>query len=370
MKKSLIILIVCAVFSLLCCWAFFFFKVDLGDVSYPSDWDTHVVSSIDDDIQADSMRCWTFQLVWNDMVNEVVKQDVVFNPQLKEVENLNKQTFTKDQLSEDSYYTKFWLMTKDIKKEIENWIDERFDETSDILDQFNRDNVPQSDSDYDWTSQKEYFFYAMLKKVFEFPTVFDKLEKWSFNNRYENIKYFWIDKKSKSKLRSQVAVLYYNDDSDFAVSLRTKEWESVILSRGTNKKSFLESYNAILKKAEKYDWDKSFWSHDYLKVPNLNVDVERKYEEFKNKPFLAADWDSCEISQAVQTIQFELDEKWWKIKSEAAISLTKSAAVMPTKQPEPRYFYFDKPFMIFLKEADKEIPYYAAQVSNITLFQK
>jgi hypothetical protein len=41
------------------------------------------------------------------MVNEVVKQDVVFNPQLKEVENLNKQTFTKDQLSEDSYYTKF-----------------------------------------------------------------------------------------------------------------------------------------------------------------------------------------------------------------------------------------------------------------------
>jgi hypothetical protein len=43
---------------------------------------------------------------------------------------------------------------------------------------------------------------------------------------------------------------------------------------------------------------------------------------------------------------------------------------MPTKEPEPRYFYFDKPFMIFLKEANKDIPYYAAQVSNITMFQK
>jgi hypothetical protein len=33
------------------------------------------------------------------MVNNVVKQDIVFNPQLKVAENLNKQTFTTEQLS-------------------------------------------------------------------------------------------------------------------------------------------------------------------------------------------------------------------------------------------------------------------------------
>jgi hypothetical protein len=41
------------------------------------------------------------------MIKEVVKKDVVFNPQLKIVENLNKQTFTEKELSSKSYYSKF-----------------------------------------------------------------------------------------------------------------------------------------------------------------------------------------------------------------------------------------------------------------------
>jgi len=53
------------------------------------------------------MWCGTFQLVRNDMVNEVVKQDVIFTPQLEIVKNLNKQTFTNKQLSPNSYYAKF-----------------------------------------------------------------------------------------------------------------------------------------------------------------------------------------------------------------------------------------------------------------------
>lgn len=163
MKKSLIILIVCAVFSLLCCWAFFFFKVDLGDVSYPSDWDTHIVSSIDDDIQADTMWCWTFQLLWNDLINDFVKQDVVFNPQLKIVENLNKQTFTSDELSPNDYYKITALFTKKLKTVIEEWIKEKFDETSDILDSIDWSNAAEKESDYT-PNYQVYLFYTMLKK--------------------------------------------------------------------------------------------------------------------------------------------------------------------------------------------------------------
>jgi hypothetical protein len=36
---------------------------------------------------------------------------------------------------------------------------------------------------------------------------------------------------------------------------------------------------------------------------------------------------------------------------------------------EYRYFYFDKPYVMFLKEADKDLPYFAAQIYDITLFQ-
>ena len=71
------------------------------------------------------------------------------------------------------------------------------------------------------------------------------------------------------------------------------------------------------------------------------------------------------IEEALQTIQFKLDNKGGKIKSEAAISAKLSAIV--AKQ---RHFNFDGNFAIFLKETEKEKPYFAANVDNILLFQK
>lgn len=36
---------------------------------------------------------------------------------------------------------------------------------------------------------------------------------------------------------------------------------------------------------------------------------------------------------------------------------------------EYRYFYFNEPYLMFLKEENKDLPYFAAQISDITLFQ-
>jgi hypothetical protein len=42
--------------------------------------------------------------VWNEMIDKIIKTDVIFNPQLIQAENLNKKTFTKDELSDSSYF--------------------------------------------------------------------------------------------------------------------------------------------------------------------------------------------------------------------------------------------------------------------------
>lgn len=52
-----------------------------------------IVPTMSDTIMADSSWCGTFQLVWNDMKNEIVKKDIIFNPQLDMVSNLNKEEF-------------------------------------------------------------------------------------------------------------------------------------------------------------------------------------------------------------------------------------------------------------------------------------
>ena len=301
------------------------------------------------------------------MVNEVVKQDVVFTPQLKIVENLNKQTFKKRELSPTSYYAKFWLLTLDLKDEIEKWIKNKFNETSNVLNQLDWSNVPQSDSYYNWKKRARYWFYAMLKKIFKFENVFDELDSWRFNNKHDNIKYFWIKWTSDSKLYKQVYIYYYNSDNDFAVFLKTKEGENVILARWVSWNSFMDIYNNILKNRVEYKWNHYFTKNDYLKVPELSIKTLAEFTELEDKEFTTVGgiW---KIEKALQTIELKLDEKWWEIKSEAWIMAEIEDSELPMVE-EHRYFYFDQPYIIMLKESDKDLPYFAAQISDITLFQ-
>ena len=76
----------------------------------------HISTSIDDDVIDNSLWCGTFQLVWNNLIDDIVKQDVVFHPQLQIVENLNKKTFSNEYISTDSYFSKFGLLTLDLKE--------------------------------------------------------------------------------------------------------------------------------------------------------------------------------------------------------------------------------------------------------------
>lgn len=327
----------------------------------------NVLTSIDDDVTDNSLWCGTFQLVWNDMVNNVVKQDVVFSPQLKDVENLNKQTFSEKYLSYNSYYTKFWLLTLDLKDEIEKWIREKFNETSDILDQLDWSNVPQSDEDYDSMDTKRYWFYAMLKKIFNFKTAFDELSMWSFDGKYDNIEYFGINWKSNEILYDQVHVYYYNSNDDFAVALKTNEWEEIILAVWIEGNSFMKMYSNLIRNESAYGWNHYFTEYDYLQVPNLQTKTLVEFKNLENKDFFAKDGKWYFIGKALQAIEFELNKSWWYIKSEAWIEMTENAMLI--EKIEHRYFKFDKPFVMFWKEADKTLPYFAAKISDITLFQ-
>jgi len=378
MKKRTIIWICIVVIFLVILTTLWFLYCKKRNFSFWNWWNSNfindgslrVLPSIDDKVTADSMRCWTFQLVWNDMVNNVVKQDVVFNPQLQVVENLNKQTFSNKYLSENSYFSKFGLLTLDLKAAIENWIKEKFNETSDILDQLDWSDIPQSDDYYDWKPEKRYGFYAMLKKIFNFENAFDELDKWNFDDKYNNIEYFWIKWSSDNKLRNQVYVYYYNSDNDFAVALKTKEWEDIILTRWIKWNTFMEIYYNILKEDKNYKWKHYFTKDDYLKVPNLKVKTLTEFEDLEDHSFLAADGDVCNIEKALQTIEFELNKSGWYIKSEAFIEMYKNTSAWEYVEVEHRYFYFDKPFIMFWKESDKGLPYFAAQISDITLFQE
>lgn len=318
-----------------------------------------VVPSIKDKISSDTAWCATFQLVWNDMKDELVGQDVVLTPQLEMVSNLNEETFTEDMISDDYYYKKYGVKSLELKEEIKKGIKEKFNEESEILDLF------------EWSEEideNRYFFYTMLKREFEFPKVFDVLETGSFGEKEDGVKYFGIDSNSDKVLREQVKVLFYNSEDEFAVLLETKNGDEVILYKGPEGETFQEIYNNMIEKEKNYKGDKYLLSIDKLKVPYITFKEKREYDEFAGKPFKTADGGIAQIEKAIQTIEFELTEKGGKIKSEAAIDVTKNAIVFEPK--EPRNFYVDDTFTMFLREEGRGVPYFATIISDIEKVQE
>lgn len=315
--------------------------------------DINVALTMDDKIENNTVWCGTFQLIWNDLKNDFAKQDIEFTPQLEVVKNLNKGQFNTSKISDNSYYKAQGIPTEKLKAEIEKGIKDKFNETSDILDGFDFDGNPD-----------KYLLYAMLKKEFKFNKQFEELENGQFG-AYENVKYFGTKENSSEELREQIQVLYYKSRDEFAVKLLTKQNDEIIIAKGIDKDTFNETYKEIQDKQNSYDGEKEFLKTDTLKIPNIDFKTEKEFKELENKPFKISDGNSYIIEKAIQTIQFELDKTGGKIKSEAGMGIAKTALI----REEPREFSVDNTFSLFLKENDKDMPYFAAKIENINQFQ-
>jgi len=314
------------------------------------------VLSLEDEIQNDAIWCGTFQLIWNDLKNDLAKQDIVFTPQLQVIENLNKETFTTDDISEQYYYKKVGFPSIELKEEIEKAIKDKFNETSNILD------------DFDWNGRdpEDYFLYAMLKKEFKFEKAFEELQNGKFGN-YDNVKYFGIKEEESDELREQVKVLYYNSKDDFAIKLETKQEDEVILCKNPQGNTFNEIYKNITQQTEEYKGSRSIQEGELLKVPNIKLNEKNEFTEIQNKVFYFSNGLPYSIEKAIQTIEFELDRKGGKIKSEAGMMVNfESAMVVPD---EIREFLVNDTFAMFLIEEDKDTPYFAGKIDDITKFQ-
>ena len=298
----------------------------------------------------DSNKVWvgTFNLVWNDFMNDVVKGKVEFEDGESELANeLNKQSFTADQLSEDSYFKiQGQAKGEGLKNKIQNGIKQKFNENSQLIDRI------------DWNDSNGYVLYAMLKKEFNFLEPFSTaMGSMKFNNSETRVKCFGVDSSNNPIASKNVEILFYNSENDFAIKLKTKEGEEVILYKTTGEnKSFEENYEEIKKEQSNYSEKTTFGKEDMLRVPFIKVNDEINYDELCGREIINSEYY---IKQALQTIDFELNNIGGSVKSEAVIDATQKAI---TKNA--RKMIFDSDFILYLKEENKEQPYFALKVDN------
>ena len=279
----------------------------------------------------DTNKVWvgTFNLVWNDFMNDVIGGKIEFEDGYSSMaEELNKQPFTVEELSVNSYFKIHGEENITLKNKIEQGIKEKFNETSSIIDKC------------DWGNEQGYVLYAMLKKEFNYLEKFPTLKDDTFADSVEKVKYFGIEPNTLQSGGENVIVLFYNSNEDFAIKLKTKEGEEVYLYKTTGEnKTFEENYQEMIEKNSKYTGKSTFEKNDILKIPFIKINDEINYDELCGRYIKGS---NSYIKQALQTIDFELNNYGGSVKSEALVEEFKMSILK-----KEREFILNDTFLLY-----------------------
>ena len=293
--------------------------------------------------------CAPMQICWNNLEDDLNGGEPLpedGKPAI--VAELNDGHFESDMLNEDHYVAYSGPQTKEAKEQIENLIEERFGETSDILDMLEWEDDPDTSL---------LLFYAMLYRDFNFFVPFDELEDAPFGseaggNLVEGVSYFGADEEDEEALE-WVSPLFWESDDHFAAQISCEEGDILVLARGLSGSTFDELWNDMMDTA---DSSGEFFSVGSFACPKLAVDVLTDYGDLEGLKFDLVSGDEITIQKALQTLRFELDETGGKIKSEAALSVKATGLIM--EEPEARDFRFDDSFVLFLVDGTSTGEYY------------
>ena len=275
----------------------------------------------------------TLDLAWKELENQLGKERIdLEDGNLPIVDDLNSSTFTKDMLDSNDY----------------NITVER-------------------------TITNGYKIDTSLNKELHFLEVFDNFSNdytWTFGDSEEFIKYFGINNASSEEINKNIEVLFFNrnDDNsamsdDFAIKLKTQEGDEIILYRTNENKNFDEYYKDIQEKTKAYTENREFAEDDELRIPYVRVNGMIAHNELYSK--YIKDTNGLYFTDVIQNVNFYLNEKGCNLSSQ----VTMVTEYLSTSI-NARYCYFNDQFVIFMKEANSNNPYFALKVDNTDILEK
>lgn len=223
------------------------------------------------------------------------------------------------------------------------------------------------------TGNGGYIIDTTLQKELNFLEVFDNFSldyDFKFGDSSEPLKFFGVNNATSEEVNKNVEILFYNRESDtssfsndFAVKLKTKEGDEIILYRTNDNKSFEEYYKDLQSKTETYTGSREFGEDDELRVPYVKTVGRIAYNELFCKTIKGT--NGMYFEDIIQNVNFNLNEKGCNLGSDVTLVTECLGIGMDTK-----YCYFQDKFVIFMKEKDVNNPYFALKVDNTDLLVK
>lgn len=320
--------------------------------------------------------CSTFQMVWNEMCNKYADGPLEIPEAPMFTDNLNKLYKQPALIDAESYIAMSGLGKENIVKKINQTVKKRFGHLTD-------EELPPELKDK--LRPNDILAFSYLYKNLEFDESFENIKPIAMtinNNVFLADAFGIIGDHGKEKLYKQVKIKYFNDKNNainspkgIILSLITNSsTDELIISDITISGTLFDNYKKIneLIKANadlnisnnnnivhinKYD----AFSINKLAIPKLNFNIFHEFIEFKNKIILNRSLkkynDVTIIDSAIQKIALKLDEKGVKLMSYAKFVF--KGAAYKSKQ-----IIIKCPFIIILKNKDKDYPYFMSYVCN------
>lgn len=297
-------------------------------------------------VSLDNFWCSTFQMAWKELARSLDVDNIEFiddeNNEL--VEKLNNDLFGLNSISNKGYY----LYVDDAKPETKSII------AQEMKKRFNKSSAFLDTIDLSKTNGK--IIYSYLERNYTFLNKFEEKTDVTFldkNNNFFEVKGFGFFEESNPEILKNVISAYYAY-TNYGICLDTKEDEEIILIMPLDiEKDFQTLWEDYQKDQREFGCD--ITTKDRILIPYININCFFNYNELCGKYIKNT---GHYISNAIQNIKFSLNEYGGKIETENLIT----SITLSSRPEDTKAFSFNKPFIIFIKEKDKEEPYIAFKV--------
>jgi len=293
--------------------------------------------------------CASFEISWNILKEEIIKEKIVLDEQVNWVNYLNVQT-KNNSINPENIYTLIDFGKNINLTSVKSELKEKF------KIEFNQ-NIELADTDI--------FSFVYLNKEIEFYSelsdYFGK-ERLMFNDTngvdFFGLKFGWANPVYKENLR----IYDYKNENDFIFQIGAKNGnDEIFLAKITPEETLEQTYTAVINRVNKSKVD-LLGDDEQVRIPYINLNIEKEYREVEGAKIKNEDFNNYSIGKAIQIIDFKLNEQ--------GISLTSIAENVMYEcdlENEPRKLIFNKPFLIILKEKDKDEPYFLMWINNSEL---
>jgi hypothetical protein len=321
--------------------------------------------------------CSSFQLAWNQLRNDIVNEPVRLANAQEIADRLNRAPQSVDDIAPDSVFAVAGFERDGIREKIRLSMAQRFPGSP----------IPAIPGGPDAIVAFAHLA-ADVKYQFPFHVWAKPLSFVDSRGRTTPVRCFGIppfDYRIPEEVVNQVRVLFapttHGQLSEFAIDLSSKSQPNqIVLALLKPALSLTDTLAEVQKRIDSFQAriqlnpkfkDELLHHDERVLVPAMNWRIAHGFSELEG-PDKSLLNDCCRkqfIAQAYQDIEFKLDANGATVSSNAHLAVT-TTMKNPDLQPRPdTAFFFDRPFLIYLKKRDAKHPFFVMWVNDAELLQ-